>query len=641
MSAVVEADTSRRSTPVAKWQAVLAFGLSAAAITFAACRGGTYDIVARHEAGIAIWWVLSLGFGLGLLPRSRPQRLVLLPIGTLVASGAWTFTSLAWTDSAERTLAEVGRVVGYLGLLILVLSLLDRHTWRAAAAGLATGALLVAGLSTASRLAPYLFPTDPGTALVPDRLSYPFDYWNAVGAWGAMAVIGALAWSVSATRPAFRAAFLGAIPTAGLSIYLSYSRAAIAGIAVGLLCILALSRHRLLATAHLALAGAATAIAILVVRGEPALARGADNKGAGVVLLALAGCSAVCAGAALVTSRARADVRWSVPARPARILTGVALACVLAAGIVAGPSVGARAWDSFRNGDPQSVVPADPSKRLGSFYGTGRDLFWSVALDTYRRDTTHGTGAGTFEFAWNRAGRSPAFVRDAHSIYLEPLAELGWPGALLMLAFLLALATVSVQALSRARRHATHGAGVAVVAVLAVFLVQAGIDWMWESTAVTVLAVGGAGILWARLSDPAPELRLPTLGRVGATAACLAMGLIMLPGLVSSSLMRDSQQSARAGDLGSATAQANDAIASAPWAAMPRVQRGLVAEAAGDLRSARADIRAAREREPVNWRLPLILARLEARLGRPAAALREFRHARELRPQAINFQLPP
>lgn len=618
--------------------------LAAGAVAMLALRGGTYDVVARQEAAILVWWVLGLGFGLGLLPRSRPHPVVLLPLLALVALGVWTFASLSWTDSDERTLAEGCRIVGYLGLIVLVLSVLDRRTWRAAAAGFAAGALLLAALATTSRLAPDLFPSDPVRQFSNGRLSYPFNYWNAVGAWGAMAVTGALAWSVSAARPAARAAFLGAIPVAGLSIYLAYSRAAIAGISIGLLCVLALSRRRLAASVHLAVAGVATAVAILVARSEPSVARGVDGDGAGTVVLALAACSVACAVTALLTRRAGADERWRMPARHARLAGGVAAACVLLAAIVAGPGLASEVWDEFREPGVQPALPpavaADPARRLGSLESP-RHSIWSAALDTYRANPGQGTGAGTFEFAWNRSGRGSDFIRDAHSIYIEPAAELGWPGALLTLAFLVAMAGVSLAALGRAKRPAVHGAGVALVAVVAVFLVQAGLDWVWESTAVTVLAVAGAAVLWTRLSEQGARLRLPLGARVAASSTCLLMCLILLPGVVSSSLVRESQRSVKAGDLRSAAAQADDALGSAPWAATPRLQRGLVAERAGDLPGARADFREALEREPENWRLPLLLARAEAELGRPAAALRHYRRARELRPEAEIFRPPP
>ena len=643
VSSVPKAGLSPRPPEPANWPARLAFGLPAALIIVLALRGGTYDIVARQEAAIAVWWVLGLGFALGLLPRARPHPAVLLPLGALAALGAWTFLSLGWTDSDERTLAEGCRIVGYLGLLVLVVSVLDRRTWRRAAAGLAAGALLVAVLATASRLAPGLFPSDPVRQLSNARLSYPFNYWNAVGAWGAMAVTGALAWSVSATRPAVRAAFLGAVPAAGLSIYLAYSRAAIAGIAVGLLCVLALSRRRLAVAVHLAVAGAGTGVAVLVTRGEPSLARGMDAGGAGVVLLALLACGAVCAVTPLLTRRAGAD-EWRMPARHARLAGAVAGVCVLFAAVVAGPGLASKAWDQFRDSGVQPASPravaADPARRLGSLQGSRHEV-WSVALDTYRANPGHGTGAGTFEFAWNRSGRGAEFIRDAHSIYLEPAAELGWPGVMLTVVFLLAVAGVSLAALRRAQRPAAHGAGVAVVAVGAVILVQAGLDWIWESTAVTVLALGAAAVLWTRLGERDARLHLPLGARIAAGVACLLMCLVLLPGVASSSLVRESQRSVKAGDLRGAAAQADDAVASAPWAATPRLQRGLVAERTGDLRGARAGFRDAVEREPENWRLPLLLARAEAALGRPRAALRHYRRARKLRPKAEIFKPPP
>ena len=630
-----EPDAGREPAESGAWPRRLAFGLSAAAIALLALRGGTYDVVARQEAGILIWWVLGFGILLGVLPRSRPDRGVLLPLAALAGLGAWTAASLSWTESDERTLVEVCRVVTYLGLLLLVIAGLDRRTWGAAAAGAVAGALLVAALAAASRLLPGPFPRDPVFELSSRRLNYPFDYWNAVGAWGAMAVTGALSWSVSVAGPYTRALFLGAIPAAGLSIYLSYSRAAIAGLAVGVLCVLGLSRRRVLAAMHLAVAGAATAVVVLVTRGEPGVARGTDGSGGGTVLLVLAGCSALCAAAAALAWRVRAE-ELRVPPGAARVAVIAAAGCLLVAALVAAPTLGPSAWAEFRESGTQPSFSGDPAERLGSLHGS-RYSVWSEALDAYRDNPTLGTGAGTFEYAWNQAGRSPEFIRDAHSIYLEPLAELGWPGAVLTLLFLVAAALLCLRAMRRTGSAAGRGAAVALIAVLAVFLVQAGVDWMWEMTAVGAFALAGAAVLWARLGGEGPPPRLPVAVRVPAAAGCLLMCLVLLPGLVSPSLVRESQRAAAAGDLRAAAAKADDAVASSPWAATPRLQRGLVAEAAGDLRSARADMLDAIAREPDDWRLPLLLARIEAERGRPAAALRQFKRARHLRPAAAVF----
>ncbi len=158
--------------------------------------GGAFDIVLRQEYGIGVWWVIGVGFALGLLPRARPSPLVFVLVGLLLAYAAWTAVSLAWSSSAERTVAEVARVLDYLGLVVLTVSLLDRRTWRPAAMGLGLAALVVSALAVASRLAPDAFGANPFTSLgIANRLSYPFGYWNAVGAWAAMSIAIGLAWS--------------------------------------------------------------------------------------------------------------------------------------------------------------------------------------------------------------------------------------------------------------------------------------------------------------------------------------------------------------------------------------------------------------------------------------------------------------
>src|SRR5438874_2549587 len=89
--------------------------------------------------------------------------------------------ALTFLATAERSTAELARIVGYAGIVVLPLALLDRHTWRAAAAGIVAGALLIAVLGTTSRLFPHAFPKDLVTASFKgQRLNYPFHYWNAV-----------------------------------------------------------------------------------------------------------------------------------------------------------------------------------------------------------------------------------------------------------------------------------------------------------------------------------------------------------------------------------------------------------------------------------------------------------------------------
>src|SRR5438132_1222424 len=82
-----------------------AFGL----VLAYALRGGAYDLVVRQEYGIVLWWILGLGFACGLLPRTMPARLSWVLPGILLAYAAWTALSLGWTESSERTTAEIAR----------------------------------------------------------------------------------------------------------------------------------------------------------------------------------------------------------------------------------------------------------------------------------------------------------------------------------------------------------------------------------------------------------------------------------------------------------------------------------------------------------------------------------------------------
>jgi hypothetical protein len=122
-------------------------------------------------------------------------------------------------------------------------------------------------------------------------------------------------------------------------------------------------------------------------------------------------------------------------------------------------------------------------------HGGDRPYYWTVAWNEAAEAPLMGNGAGTFHLAWLEQQPVPVTVRDAHSLYLETLAELGVVGlALLALALAPPLA-----AAFRSR------AGAAAAGGYVTFLLHAGIDWDWEMPAVTV-----AGLLCgaALLVDP-------------------------------------------------------------------------------------------------------------------------------------------
>ena len=91
-------------------------------------------------------------------------------------------------------------------------------------------------------------------------------------------------------------------------------------------------------------------------------------------------------------------------------------------------------------------------------------------------------------------------------------------------------------------------------------------------------------------------------------------------------------------DLTSALKHANAARDIQPWAASPYLQLALVNEEAGALPRARHWINEAIDRDRLNWRHWLVLARLETKLGYPRVAADSVRRAAELNPRSPLFR---
>jgi len=579
--------------------------------------------------------VLGLGAALGLLPRVRLPRWSVVPLTAVGLLALWTALSLLWTESDERTVTELARVVGLGGIALLVLSLVDSRTWRAAAAGLGLAAVLVCAVALASRLAPHAFPADEvKRAFGRRRLNYPFYYWNAVAAWGAMSLAMALAWSAEARRLAVRLAFSAAIPACALTVYLSYSRAGVAGSALAVIAVLAFTHNRWVAAVH-ALAGAgAAAIVILVTRDHDAIAKATGTAGAGAVAAALLLGAAICVAAVALTWVARGDVRWRVPRPLGRVGVAAAVVTVALLTVTAGRAPISKGWDQFQKSEEdRTSQSADPAARLTSLSGN-RSHLWKSAVRGFKSDPVKGVGAGAYEFWWNRDD-GEEFVRDAHSLYLESLAELGVPGLVLLLTFLLGLLALALRARWSLPERRTPGALAAPAAALTVFLLHAGVDWMWESTAVAVLAIMSGSVAAAALAHRRSGPALAA--RIGLPILAVVAIAVQVPGLASTSAVRDSQSFARKGQLSDALASANDAVDAQPWASTPFVQRGLVERSTGRLGAAAVDLRRAVRREPTNWRPRLLVALVEAERGRTRAAVRAYRQARRLRPKSPFF----
>jgi O-Antigen ligase len=121
-----------------------------------------------------------------------------------------------------------------------------------------------------------------------------------------------------------------------------------------------------------------------------------------------------------------------------------------------------------------------------------RPAYWRVAISDASDHTLLGSGAGSFDDVWLERRPKPAFVRDAHSLYLETAAELGVVGLALLLCALAAPVVAAVSARDRAGVVGT------AAAAYSVFLVHAGLDWDWEMPVTTVAGLAcGAALLAA------------------------------------------------------------------------------------------------------------------------------------------------
>jgi tetratricopeptide (TPR) repeat protein len=321
--------------------------------------------------------------------------------------------------------------------------------------------------------------------------------------------------------------------------------------------------------------------------------------------------------------------------RTARVaLGGASVAALLVAVALSGPL--GRAWDDFKN--DRAPAASAGTERLTTLGGTRYEV-WSTAMDAFKGDPWRGIGPGTFEFYWSRHGDSPEFLRDAHSLYIEQAAELGIPGFLALLTAMGGLLAAAIQARMRWRRRREVAAGSAVIAAFVVFLVYAGVDWMWELGAIGTLAIGGVAVAGAGGLERAGERQPRGWLRLVLTIGALLIAAVQVPGLVSTQRMRESQGDLDRGEISAAIDAAGDAVAAEPWAASPYATRALAFERSGDLAAAVADADDAIDRSPDDFRNHLLIARLEAERGRDSVALAQLARARKLAPH--NFLLLP
>jgi hypothetical protein len=547
---------------------------------------------------IGVCAILSDRVGVG-----RTELGLLAPLGALAG---WIALSAIWSDSVGSTVLEAERAVLYLsvaGTIIMTARRRDVDTFLL----VVLGAISLVGIyALCTRCWPDRFSV--ASAVAGYRLSTPIGYWNGLGIVATMGVVLALGFLAGSRSLGVRAtASVVCVPLI-VTLYFTFSRASWIALGFGILASLVAARSRLRLVAWGAIGAVAPGLALLYARTLDALAsantsltsasREGRNLALAVLGLSVLATLLVLAGAVL---ERRLDL-----SRRTRSAVGIALTvaalCATGFGLAevghTPRAVISRAYHSFEV--PTPTIRGRIDQRLFSFSGNGRIELWQTAWRDYRRHPWLGSGAGTYERAWLANPKAGFKVSDAHSLYVETIAELGPVGlGLLLTAFLLPL----VLTIRRGARPAVAGATGAYVA----YLVHAGVDWDWELAGVTsvAIALGSLLLIHSRPEEPAVAQRRAR----GATVAA-AVGLSVVAGLgyLGNSASAIAENDLQKGRFDRAASEALRARRLMPWSAAPLILLGEAQLGRGDLAAARDTLLRALAKDRGDWETWLDLA---------------------------------
>jgi hypothetical protein len=449
-----------------------------AAPTVLAFFSGGYFPRPRLIAGIAIWLlVLAVALaGPAPLPRSTAGRLAL---AGLVGLTLGTALSIRWAPQAGPALQSAQRLVLYVGVLLAAVGTLrETRLRRAVEPALAGGAAIVIGYGLAGRVLPGIVHLASSRS-AHGRLEQPLTYWNAEGALAAIGLVLCARLAGDRSRaPAVRLIAAAVAPAFGAGLYLSYSRGALAVAVLGLLVLVAAapSREQVRAAGAVLLAAAAVAACSELLPGVSTVAGDGRSRDGAVLLAVLIVAGAV---TSLVVARGGdgPNPAWYSRLAPAAWVAAAAVAASLVIGGL-----------TERPSDRELAAGAGAARL--TTVSSNRYEYWRVALNAFADHPLAGLGAGGFRVAWLQERPIRESVRDAHSIEVEMLAELGLIG---LLAFVAMCGGTAVAARRALGRHRALAAG--PVAALVVWLLHASIDWDWQMPAVTLPALVLAGLL--------------------------------------------------------------------------------------------------------------------------------------------------
>ena len=471
--------------------------LLAGPVALAFFAGGFGDrprLLALGVAGLVLAYAALVAAPRGLSPSGTGPRLAL---GGLVGLAAWVALSRSWSPLVDVAGDDTERVALYaLTFAVGLVAWRSRAAARLVEPALAAGITLVTTYGLSGRLLPGLVPQSASRS-AGGRFEQPLTYWNASGLYAVLGLVLCARILGDRDRPGWmRCLAAGATVPLGSGVYLSFSRGALAALLGGLIVLLVLAptwtqlRGTAIAleTAALGLLGPVLSPAVRSLAGSDA-----TRQREGLLVLA-AMLAAAAVGVALT--------RWALrDERGARLRTGRlglpawagTAAAVLVVAIVVLPPLIAR--DDGGQGTADPAFGATSARLVSA--GSHRYDYWRVALDTFADHPVLGVGSGGYGVAWLEARPQPERIRDAHSLPVETLAELGLIGFLLLLT-----AGGGIALCARRVQAADPALAAGPIAALIAFSLHTSIDWDWELPTVALTALVLAGMLAARAEPP-------------------------------------------------------------------------------------------------------------------------------------------
>jgi tetratricopeptide (TPR) repeat protein len=254
-------------------------------------------------------------------------------------------------------------------------------------------------------------------------------------------------------------------------------------------------------------------------------AKHADRVSDGAIfgVFALLGAGLVVAAVVVGDRRRIADRTRAAFGRRLRLGAGFAILALVVALVVA---IGGARHDI--SGSCSQVV--NQPGRFTSLNPNNRWCWWTEAWHVFANKVPLGAGAGSFEVARKRYRRNAGSVVEPHSVPMQQLSEGGVVALLLFLSLVGGAGAVCVCALRRLDGQ-ERAAAVALVALPAVYVVHALVDYDWDFLAVTAPTMLSVGVLAGAGLPAVAARRRPLLVVASALIAVTLVASFSFPRL--------------------------------------------------------------------------------------------------------------